>query len=323
MFSSRKLNRASLERLVLAIYNRVKCESPTKWKTGDLFQDWIGNLWHINSFPNIPSSPQDISIPLHGDGFRAGGTEWFAFALGLKLALNKKDSVMIELGASQAPWCLSWIRALEILNPESRTTALGIEAGLLPNQLTDFWSLQNLRGYISEKPTTLNDVDATIVFENSLKNQKFIMLNKAVTYKRIDEVYFPIIDIAKDNGARASKKALSQDYRGISIDNRKVSAITFSKILSFYEKIDFLHMDLQGEELNIVRYLFWNQLSQKCSVLLIGTHSNISHLLWKLLLKFRGYFIYNSEFPVIRNGVLVQDGEILAIAHSEIQKLYA
>jgi hypothetical protein len=320
---SRKSDKPRFEQQVLDIYNLVKSGSPTKWQSGELFQDWIGNHWHISTFPSIPLSVADISVPLNGDGFRAGGTEWFGFALGLKLALGKKNSVMIELGASQAPWCLSWLRAFEKLNPESTTTALGVEAGLLPNQLVKFWTDQNLNGHVLENPTKLEGVDATLIYENSSQKQKFIMLNKAVTYKNLENVYFPVIDITKDNGARISKKALVRDYRGFSIENRSVPAVTFSKIIGLYNKIDFLHMDLQGEELKIVRYLFWNQLSKKCSVMLIGTHSNRSHYLWQILLKLRGYLLYESESPVIRNRILVQDGEILAIAKRDVKTILA
>ena len=320
---SGKSDKPRFEQQVLDIYNQVKSSSPTKWQSSDLFQDWIGNRWHLNTFPSIPSVVEDISVPINGDGFRAGGTEWFGFALGLKLALSKKDSVMIEFGASQAPWCLSWLRAFEKLNPESATTALGIEAGLLPNQLVKFWKDQSLNGHVSENSTKLDGVDATLIYENSSQKQKFIMLNKAVTYKNLENVYFPAIDITKDNGARISKKALNRDYRGFDIENRRVPAIAFTKIISLYKKIDFLHMDLQGEELKIVRYLLWNQLSKKCSVMLIGTHSNRSHFLWQILLRLRGYLIYDSESPVIRNRILVQDGEILAIAKRDVKGILA
>ena len=320
---SRKSDKPRFEQQVLDIYNQVKSGSPTKWQSSDLFQDWIGNRWHVDTFPSIPRMVAEIDVPLNGDGFRAGGTEWFGFALGLKSALGKKNSVMIELGASQAPWCLSWLRALEKLNPQGDTTALGIEAGLLPNQLVKFWADQNLNGHVSENPIKLEDLEATLIYENSSQKQRFIMLNKAVTYKNLGVVYFPAIDVTKDNGARISKKELKRDYRGFNIENRTVPAVTFTKIISLYKKIDFLHMDLQGEELRIVRYLLWNQLSKKCSVMLIGTHSNRSHFLWQILLKLRGYRIYDSESPVIQNRTLVQDGEILAIAKRDVKGILA
>ena len=319
----RKLDKSIFDQLVLEIYNQIKSAEPTGWKSSNLFQDWIGNRWHKDTFPSIPYLVEDISVPLNGDGFRAGATEWLGFALGLKLAQGKKNSVMIELGASQAPWCLSWLRAFEKLNPGSTTTALGVEAGLLPNQLVNFWADQNLNGKVLKNPTKVNDDHTNLIYENFSKKQKFIMINKAITYKNLEYVFFPVIDVTKDNGARISKKTLTQDYRGFNIEDRKVPAITFSKLISLYKQIDFLHMDLQGEELNIVRHLLWNQLSKRCLVMLIGTHSILSHFLWQVLLKVRGYQIYDSESPVIRNRVLVQDGEILAISKREIKNLLA
>jgi hypothetical protein len=78
MRSRRKSDKPRFEQQVLNIYNQVKSDSPTKWQSHELFQDWIGNYWHVSTFPSIPSGVEDISVPLNGDGFRAGGRSGLA-----------------------------------------------------------------------------------------------------------------------------------------------------------------------------------------------------------------------------------------------------
>jgi hypothetical protein len=73
-------------------------------------------------------------------------------------------------------------------------------------------------------------------------------------------------------------------------------------------------MDIQGEEYKVARYLLWHNLAFRVSVILVGTHSKKSHKLWRILLKVRGYKIYGETLPNIVDGVLAQDGEILAIS---------
>src|SRR4051812_18218565 len=84
--------------------------------SSDVVHDWVGNQWPAGSLPALPvpgwKGPQ---LPLESDGFRAGAIEWAAFAIGLRHSEFSSDhpdapAVMLELGASQAPWCLSWVR---------------------------------------------------------------------------------------------------------------------------------------------------------------------------------------------------------------------
>jgi hypothetical protein len=76
--------------------------------------DWIGNRWPPGSFPLLPDAATwaDPVTPAAGDGFRAGAAEWAGIALAVHLGRATGRLNMVELGASQAPWCLSWVRSL-------------------------------------------------------------------------------------------------------------------------------------------------------------------------------------------------------------------
>jgi hypothetical protein len=298
------------------LFEKIGTDGLTGWSNPEVFVDWIGNRWTKDFFPHIPENAPEIDIPINGDGFRAGKLEWLAFGIALQYLQISHDStsVALELGSSQAPWCLSWLRAVEKIDSEIKTRACGVEAGLMPNQIEEFWSLQELRGKVVNEDVDISGDTFQRHFVSQDKNREFLLLKKAVTYKKQKFIYFPIVDITKDNGAALSKKNLDRDYRGVQIKNKKVEAVSFKELVKKFHKIDFLHMDLQGEDLYIVKHILFHRLANNCRVLMIGTHSKRSHSLWKMLLPFNGYFVYAQNPPVIVDGVLCQDGELVAIA---------
>ena len=297
------------------VLSSLSVDSDKGWISERTFVDWIGNIWDIDDFPLIPSDAASKDSPLEGDGFRAGRLEWLGFGFALsELKMSGSDkSVIIELGSSQAPWCLSWIRAIQKMQLTISTVAVGVEAGLKPGQLRHFWESQKLPGNVMERPVNLGGLDMDLIYQSDSSGEKFFIFNGAVTYKNQD-VFFPEIDVTKDNGAKAHKKNQIKDYRGYSLKHKLVRSTTFLEILSLSDKINFLHLDLQGEELRIVRSLFFHRLDKKCSVLLVGTHSLRAHRYWKFLLKMRGFLVYDSNPPLITNGILKEDGEILALS---------
>jgi FkbM family methyltransferase len=299
-----------------SVFEQVKSIEPTGWQGEDIYVDWIGNKWLRNFFPHIPSQAENIELPVNGDGIRAGKLEWLAFGLALDGLMRSGDkfSVLVELGSSQAPWCLSWIRAIEKLTPEIETLTIGVEAGLRDNQISDFWSAQHLSGKVSQTPFVLGDIDFTTHYLSANEKQRFTILQAALTYKKTNYVFFPEIDITKDNGASMSKKDKQEDYRGFKVKHKKVKAVSFSEIIDLVDKIDFLHMDLQGEELHILRYFLFHQFSNKCKVMLIGTHTRRAHYLSQIVLRARGYKIVGSNSPKFRDDKLIEDGEVFVIS---------
>jgi hypothetical protein len=298
-----------------SVLSSVASDADTGWVSKTRYVDWIGNIWNKSDFPLIPEDSPSLKTPVNGDGFRAGRLEWLGFGIALS-KLNDSDrrkSVVVELGSSQAPWCLSWIRAVQKMQLSIETLAIGVEAGLKPGQLKQFWNSQKLPGHVVEQPVSIRGVEMNLMYESNTGKEKFFMLNGAVTHNK-REVYFPEVDVTKDNGAKAASRSQEKDYRGYSLQHKLVRSIPFWEIISLVEKIDFLHLDLQGEELKIVRSLIMNKLDSKCSVLLVGTHSLRAHLYWKILLKTRGFIVYESNAPIFSNGILREDGEILALS---------
>jgi hypothetical protein len=194
------------ESQVWQILSQVKSLSKTGWVEDRYFIDWIGNIWDRNSFPYIPLDALPTELPWESDSFRAGKLEWVGFGFGLLASLQNPNSkgLIIELGSSQAPWCLSWVRANEILRPGRGTLAIGVEAGAKKNQIETFWREQKLTGRIENQLTRIGDLNFHVNYLNKHDNVKFLMLHAAVTYRKKEAIYFPDIDISRDNGAGIS-----------------------------------------------------------------------------------------------------------------------
>ena len=294
----------------------MKSKTQIGWNQDSEFVDWIGNIWHRETFPRLPADLIPTELPIENDSIRAGKLEWLGFGLALKYAIENPESegVLLELGSSQAPWCLSWVRANEILRPGLGTRAIGVEAGAKENQIESFWVTQKLSGII-QNPKVLNEGNGfDLIYIDEAAKIEFFMLNAAVTYRKKNTTFFPDVDIFKDNGAAISTEIEVEDYRHLALAYREVPAISFKSLVRKFKKIEFLHMDIQGEELKIAKYLFAHRLSNKISVLLVGTHSIKSHKLWKFLLRMRGFSLHGEAVPIITGEVLEQDGEILAVS---------
>lgn len=298
------------------IFHKVKSETATGFISSDIFVDWIGNKWTRGLFPHIPDNAPSVDIPINGDGIRAGRLEWLAFGLALEILEKSEDrySICLELGSSQAPWCLSWIRAVQRINPDIKIDAIGVEAGLQPKQIETFWELQELDGKVFSREKFMFNLKFEHNFESKSGNSNFFVLKRAVTASHAPFVFFPAIDITKDNGASISKNDVDVDYRGFQIKSKQVETVNFESLVKGFKKIDFLHMDLQGEELFILKHIVRHNFSKKCKVMLIGTHSKRSHLLWKLMMPLRGYKVWASNPPVIVKGTLVEDGELVFVS---------
>jgi FkbM family methyltransferase len=87
-------------------------------------------------------------------------------------------------------------------------------------------------------------------------------------------VYFPDVDSSFDNGAQVVSSPVDTDYRGLKMSYKQVPAISMETFLVDTEKVDFLHIDVQGSEQGLLSSLgFLRVLKEKVVVLYLATHS--------------------------------------------------
>jgi hypothetical protein len=278
----------------------------------EAFVDWTGVIYPKNSFPILPSeSIIDLDPAEVGDGFRAGVNEWLAFGIAAKLASShSRSATIVELGASQGLWCISWVKYFERVWPTVPVTALGVEAADAGDQTLKFWKANFASEFLSEVGSD------QIVIHSS--NWKFHWLRRAVSYKSGSH-WFPGVDITKDNGRQVSTNS---DSNTELFD--EVQAITPSDILQKLRELDtenisLLHLDLQGTELNLLESSDFFSLSSISDVIMLGTHSGEIELLAHLRLRETHTLLISEPceyvFEPHRSG-LIKDGEQIWINNS-------
>lgn len=261
--------------------------------------DPAGIEYRQNSFPlsiSIPESGYNAEyMEKYGDNFRAGPKEWWAFALATHLACHSKiKPTVCELGSSQGLWSAAWIKILSDKNIYN-TYALGIEASNGLQRAVEFWNNQKINLSIAESESG---------FSVSNEYSRFDWINRAISHIP-GIVKFPDIDITTNNGA-AINNAMNHNISGFI----EVESITSEEILNKTGKIGFLHIDIQGEELNMLRNNSLSDLIKQSSIIVIGTHSVEADIEFiPYMESFGRVLIGYTESSYFDNGELSVDGE--------------
>jgi len=234
------------------------------------FADCAGISWPPNSFPVIPPKGeyQGPFYPKEGDGFRAGKIEWDALAISIFLARNSKplnETVLaIELGASAAPWALTFLKHV-MATTNRHVTTIAIEAGNVKKITQLFWSRNDLR---YRKTFGLSKF--------TFRGKQFISIFlKGIATNSKGKMYFPKVNISKDNGATGARHLSKLDRRG-KLRFSRVPAIDTLQLIEEQNKVFLLHMDVQGAEVEIMQDPRFGACIHKVQVLLIGTHSLVA-----------------------------------------------
>ena len=86
----------------------------------------------------------------------------------------------------------------------------------------------------------------------------------------------------KLKGQKCDAKDFWTGEKGLGLYTKKVQSITLNNLLNDFKKVDFIHLDIHGEEYRILNSVF-AQLSKKVKRVYIGTHnSDVERKLRKL-----------------------------------------
>jgi len=236
--------------------------------------------------------------PYPGDTFRASYIEYLA----LIESIDKAEGPcyqMAEIGASYAPFAaLSGKLALRS-GKFKKIKLIAVEvASNGAEKITQNFNVNEL----SNAP----EVELQII--------------KAAVSSKREKLYFPDIDCTVDNGAMASNKNDNIDYRGQNHSFVEVDAIPLDEIIQQFDKsqkIDFLHIDIQGSEYAVVQNSI-GLLNTCVKRMMIATHSRLieGELLsllhsngWSLLAEEPTQFRYNINLENII-GMTTHDGSM-------------
>jgi hypothetical protein len=276
------------------------------------FIDCAGIAWPPGSFPIIPlreSNPRRF-FPKDGDGFRAGQTEWDALSIAILVARNnpsnKNHVLAIELGASAAPWALTFVTHASVTTDRFVNT-IAIEAGNVKKITRFFWSRNGLK-FSTELGMS------KFVFKGERFNSIFL---RGIATNKKGKMFFPKVDISKDNGATGAKELSKLDRRG-KIRFNRVRAIDTLELIQEQDEVCLLHMDVQGAEVEIMQDPRFGASMKNVQVLLIGTHSVLADELAEAIDGNYGLTLVagNRMKPGGPNGEWPVDGEFLFISES-------
>jgi FkbM family methyltransferase len=186
-----------------------------------------------------------LQLPVPDDGFHAEAIEYIALIDALRRAPADRFNA-VEIGAAWGPW-LSMGGVVARRAGKQRIGLVGVEADpdrfrqlqrqMAANQLQDCRLIQGAAG---AKPGTL---------------------------------WFPKLAIT-DLGAAAAAEQRAEDYRGAAIESHEVRAYTLEEILADVDFVDFLHVDIQGGEYELLAANA-GMLRDRVAAMLIGTHSRV------------------------------------------------
>lgn len=280
------------------------------------FIDCAGIAWPPSSFPIIPlrgSNPSQF-FPKDGDGFRAGKTEWDAFSIAIFVArnipTNKNQVLAIELGASAAPWALTFVKHSSA-STDLFVNTIAIEAGNVKKITQLFWSRNGLK---------FKKIHGLSKFTFKGERFKSVFLRGIATNKK-GKMYFPKVDISKDNGATGAKELSNLDRRG-KIRFNRVRAIDALELIESQPEVCLLHMDVQGAEVEIMQDPRFGAAMKRVQVILIGTHSVLADELAEAIDGRYGLTLVtgNRMKPGGPSGEWPVDGEFLFISE-EVKNL--
>lgn len=281
------------------------------------FVDCAGIVWPPNSFPIIPSRETHANrfFPKDGDRFRAGKIEWDALIISLfvaqKNSKTQKQVLAVELGASAAPWALTFVKYVNSLT-DCFANTIAIEAGNVRKITQNFWFRNDLKFNIRHG-------FSHFVFQG--QNFRSTFLRGIATNKR-GRMFFPNVNVSKDNGATGSTSLASLDRRGKAGFSR-VRAIDTLELIQNLPEVTFIHMDVQGSEVEIMQDRRFGESFKNVSVLLMGTHSELADELAKSMNGKYGFTLVsgNQMKPGGPNGEWPVDGEFLFVNQDTLNLL--
>jgi len=263
--------------------------------------DWLGIRTDIACHGWVTVPPVGyihiLGLPIPTDMIHAEAIEYVALAVAMERAVANFDGNFraIELGASYAPWAIAAavlaerkgfgdieVRAVEA----SEATVPKILAHASRNGLTD-------KPHIRVKP----------IF--------------SAVHVSDEDLFFPRVNVASDNGARATTEMNDTDYRGLALAYDRVPGLRLSTLCADLTRVDFLHLDLQGAEEDLLQDDdFMATLDTKVATLFLATQSRLiegialkklAKLGWRLIRERPTTYQQNDRTADV-NGWTTRDG---------------
>ena len=221
-----------------------------------------------------------LQLPVPDDGFHAEAIEYVSLLDALARAERSGRFCSVEIGTGWGPW-LGMAGVLACRRNFEEIELIGVEA--------DEGRFELLRRHLAANG--LRPVEETNA--EAMTNRVFTRLFRGAIWTHDGSVWFPKANLADMGTAAVVEKALT-DYRGIPVDYLEVSCLTLETLLEGIGIVDFVHIDVQGVEFNLLSdQIDWVEANVRACM--IATHSRtIEGALIELLIP-RGWKLFREK----------------------------
>lgn len=263
----------------------------------EFYVDWAGIRTRIPMLPWVPprfAGTTDLKAPVQSDGYRSDADEYVALAL--SLTSNADTYRVVELGAGHAPWAVMGIACAR--RRGKHATGVAVEA----DRERASWAVQHAKDndvtveLVTGSP---DEIAARIATPGDIE----LLVVQAAVWTERAVVRFPVLDPGDMGGAASADLDPEMDYRGAHPKHVDVPAITLLDVLIPGQATDFMHVDLQGQEAEVL-IPEAELVSQRVRYMEIGTHNRyVEGLLQEAFLRGEWALLMESPCTAVYDGV--------------------
>ena len=275
--------------------------------------DWSGIRTRI---PMLSWAPQELagqvvtSLPIPTDGYRSEAEEYIGVIVSTHS--SRADYLVIEAGAGWAPWTVAGVVVARRAGKHAR--GIAIEA----DPVRAGWAVCHAQdnGLSSLLITGSPQDIARSVQEH--RHDVDVLVVQAAVWHAATTLRFPTLGDDDMGGAVQADDTGTMDYRGAHFDHVDVPTITLSTLMADDATVDFLHVDLQGQELAVIIPAL-ELIESQVRFMAVGTHNRyVEGLLqeellpreWALLAESPCTAVFDGVKPSL-TGFTIQDGNQL------------
>ena len=224
-----------------------------------------------------------LQHPIPDDGFHAEGIEYVALLDAIDRFAGDGTFCAVEAGAGWGPW-LAMAGVVCRTRGVKDIRLIGLEASperfALIRRHLDFNELDQHHGV------------AVDLFEGAVWSHDGV-------------IHFPESAV-EDMGAAVSADIADTDYRGQAVSTREVPCSRLSSLVGQNREVDFLHIDVQGAEGEVINsHLDW--LNQHTRSMMVATHSRPLEGELMLLLSDNGWILQREKPCRFDAGRIIAD----------------
>lgn len=240
-----------------------------------VFVDWFGVKYHPEMVSHFDQNVFGRLIPFPNDGHLAESLEYVSALTALELSPGPIFN-MAELGAGWGPWTATGTRmAKNAGKTDIYCVAVEASGAKIP---------------ALKRHLVLNGVRPDDAAMSTLADGVECRLLEGAAWHEDATLYFPKAVSMDDYGAAVSTTKNEKDYRLLNVEHEPVTAYGLESILEERDVFDFVHIDIQGAELELIENTI-DILAGKVRCFYVGTHSRQIESQLVELLRHRDFFI--------------------------------